>query len=288
LRRNEWQLVIFTILVQLSVGSFTLWGAAVLLSSVPYPFSDPGFSKSLLVVILAALTIGVLTAMTHLSKPKRANFTLANLTNSWLSREALLGGLFGLVVSILAIQIWIGTEIETIDRILIAAGTLFGLLLVYTISRLYMLRTVPVWNNPGTPVAFFLSSFILGLSVLLTGIALMKVEGEETSLRSFLAVGSLAIFILVASQLIIATIITLVFQFKESSGNEGHNYFVTDLKLLFVGRWITALLGLIGLYFLWPSYSAHRGLWLIALTLVCLSEVIGRVIFYRQYRRVGY
>lgn len=40
MKKNEWQLVSFTLLIQLGVGTFTLWGIAAILLQGFYSFND--------------------------------------------------------------------------------------------------------------------------------------------------------------------------------------------------------------------------------------------------------
>ena len=167
-RGSEWQLVLFTILTQMAVGTFILWSGAMAAFAKPHPFIAGTFTVATLGMVLAFLVLGTLSAGLHLGRPISAVFSIANLQRSWLSREALLGGSFGLVGLITLIRRRLEGPISVVDVTLIAVGLITGLALLYTISRLYMLRTVPAWNHLGTPAAFFTTSLLLGSVVIST------------------------------------------------------------------------------------------------------------------------
>ena len=94
---SELPLVIFTIIAQMSVGSFVVLGLIHLLAGragrrsadVIDRVSDPA-----LYAIGPILVVGLLASMMHLGTPIRAINALRHVDSSWLSREILFGLLF--------------------------------------------------------------------------------------------------------------------------------------------------------------------------------------------------
>ena len=95
MRNQDWSLVLFTTLSQLSVGiilCFTLLGYSGtdlgLVFAMGLSFKNP--------VFLALVFIGVATLISflHLGKPSNAPRALNNLSGSWLSREILAIGVY--------------------------------------------------------------------------------------------------------------------------------------------------------------------------------------------------
>lgn len=271
----------------MGVGTFCIWGLATIAFPFPYRLSDRIFAQSFPLISLVVLIMGALAALTHLSKPQRSNFSMANWQHSWLSREALLGILFGLIVLVITTRAWLTTEFMEMDRWLIVLGILTGFTLVYTISRLYMLRTVPVWNNPGTPLSFFLTSLILGLMTIVAGIGFASSYGLSRS--SYLSIaGYKWIFYLIFLQLMVSLFSRLIIRTRAGTEFEGSQFLGSDVWWLLVGRFGMAFLSLI-ILFIFRTLIITYPVWLLAMSfLIFTSEVLGRVLFYRQYRRLGY
>jgi DMSO reductase iron-sulfur subunit len=114
---------------------------------------------------------------------------LANLRQSWLSREILFVGLFALG--------WLGAVLlaraaparGSWHELVFAAIALLGLGLVSAMARVYRLRTVPAWDTVRTLRSFLLTALVLGglgASLLL---GLSRAPGVDT-------VGSGVLFVL--------------------------------------------------------------------------------------------
>jgi formate dehydrogenase iron-sulfur subunit len=141
----ELPLVAFTLLAQLAVG---LAVCSLALSALPLP---------LLLSIGILLGVGGMISFLHLGKKRNAWRAVVHLKKSWLSREILLAGLFGLAwAASVGLQ---GQQEAAFTRGLMA---LLGIGLVFSMSQVYRLRAVPVWNTWRTPAAFILSTAVLG------------------------------------------------------------------------------------------------------------------------------
>lgn len=160
---KEWPLVAFTVAGQTALGLF-------LAAGLPLFFSRGGAADapargSRLAVLLTAL--GLMAAASfvsffHLHHPFRAARVLANVRTSWLSREVLFELGFMALLAVLAFLLWTGTGEEGLHRGLFAAAGVSGVLFVWSMSKLYMLKAVPAWDHAYTPASFFLTAFLLG------------------------------------------------------------------------------------------------------------------------------
>ena len=139
----ELPLVGFTLLTQMAAGIAV---CSLFLPALPLP---------LLLGIGLLLGVGGLISFLHLGRKRNAWRSVLHLKKSWLSREILAAGLFGLA--------WAGNLVlqqETgLARWLMA---LLGAGLVFSMSQVYRLRAAPLWNTWRTPAAFFLSAAVLG------------------------------------------------------------------------------------------------------------------------------
>ncbi|MBI4787637.1 MAG: dimethylsulfoxide reductase subunit B [Chloroflexi bacterium] len=146
---QEHALVWFTLLAQTAVGAFC---TSLVLN----------IWANMAPVIALTMLLAMIASLFHLGTPANAWRAFANLRSSWLSREILFTVLFtGAVVILTALQsLDVGTDENR--QALAWAATLIGLALVYSMSRVYRLRTVPAWNRWTTPASFFLTAFVLG------------------------------------------------------------------------------------------------------------------------------
>ncbi|MCC2307916.1 dimethyl sulfoxide reductase anchor subunit family protein [Cellulomonas chengniuliangii] len=171
---HELPLVAFTILAQMSVGSFVVLGVIHLFGIRKHghgavdKLSDPA-----LYAIGPAMVLGLIASIFHLGSPMNALNTINHLGSSWLSREIFFGSAFACMGAVFAVVQWRRWLTPLLRQILAGATALVGLVLVYSMSMVYMLPTVPAWNHWATPVTFFTTTFLLG--ALAVGAALVIV-----------------------------------------------------------------------------------------------------------------
>lgn len=143
---GELPLIIFTLCGQMAAGMAFF----ALLDGPLTPFA--------LTLIAVLIGLGGMASFLHLGTPLNAWRALSHLKKSWLSREILLFGLFGLSWLLALAFPGMGK----------APLALAGLGLVHAMAQVYRVKAVPAWNTWRTNAAFFLGAGVLGLS----GIAL--------------------------------------------------------------------------------------------------------------------
>ncbi|NMC48260.1 MAG: dimethyl sulfoxide reductase anchor subunit [Desulfovibrio sp.] len=284
---NEWSLVLFTILMQTSVGLLLASEAARLVAGVPLgalSWQTPTAGG------LAAA--GLLLSLTHLGTPTHSVFTILNVSSSWLSREILSTGAF-----FLALVCLIVLRARTPGQNawgMSAVAVLLGLAAVAVMSRVYLLVSVPVWDTVATVLSFFGTALLLGAVV---GGLLYAIQGGRlpasngapglSGIFCAVAIAGLALQFL-GIPLGLAAIGTaatpaLAGPFALSSGGLG--LLAARIVLIFSGA----------VLFAWtmvrPSSSDNpRSLVRVsACALICVlaGEVLGRLLFYGSYLRVG-
>ena len=171
---NERPLVAFTLLTQMAVGAFLTLGAIDLWAGgLTNQMSWQALTNGVLLAIGPVVAAGLLAALPHLGAPQNAWRAVANVRSSWLSREILLALAFAGLGGLFAALRWSGTGSPALrSRVAFAAG-LCGVALVYTMARVYRLRTVESWDTPLTAVSFFATSLLLGSLGVGTAIALL-------------------------------------------------------------------------------------------------------------------
>jgi DMSO reductase iron-sulfur subunit len=164
-KSSELPLVIFTVLVQMAVGAFIILGALTgwavwfgaaldMARRITYP---PVLATGLI------FGIGVTASFIHLGHPSRAYRAIFNIRSSWLSREILLVGIYGAVWAVFCGFFY---RLPASTSLLWAAyGTaaMTGLALIYSMSRIYRLNSLPGGDSWRTPVAFYLTASMLGI-----------------------------------------------------------------------------------------------------------------------------
>ena len=226
-QKSEAPLVAFTLLVQMAVGMF--WAAQWMTDSIPFvPY----------LLIGACLGLGGFFSFAHLGAKRNAWRAPFHLKKSWLSREILLVGLFGaswLAGFILPDMKW--------------ATSLLGVGLIYSMAKIYQLRSIPAWNTWRTTAGFFVTAALLGHA------AMLNVSGVRS--------GGFAILVLLVAEL------AMMLSAKSES-----RWSVTSLR---VGLILAALgMGILLLASNPPSMWTSLVLFL----LIAVEEIIGRVRFY--------
>lgn len=160
---QEWSLIIFTIFAQMAVGSFVVLGVIhyFTVKKAGMEAADELSDRALL-AIGPVLALGLLASIFHLGNPVDAPTAIMNISSSWLSREIFFGVLFGVLSFIFAFSQWRKSGTFAMRNIIAWIAALVGLALVYSMSRVYMIKTQPAWNTLATPVLFFVTSFLLG------------------------------------------------------------------------------------------------------------------------------
>jgi DMSO reductase iron-sulfur subunit len=161
-RFEELPLLVFTLLAQMAVGAY--WDMAGLYSFITKSFGDLGAfqnTTSILYSIGPLIMLSLLISFRHLGNPRNAWRVLAHLRKSWLSREILFTSLFGVLW---AVSVWL--EIQHtggILKILLWCFTsLSGLAAVWSMARIYRLKTVKAWDTWHTPASFLIATIQLG------------------------------------------------------------------------------------------------------------------------------
>ena len=302
---QEWALVAFTLLAQMSVGAFWVLGVVHFYAQRKAGEVEADrLSDRALVVIGPLLVLGLLASFLHLGNPLSAVKAVTNIGSSWLSREILFGVLFAAFGFLFAIMQWRKIGSFGIRTVVAVITAIFGLFLIISMSLVYMLPTQPAWNTIATPIGFFTTALLLGSLVMGVAFAAnflyLKRDDEAATeiqrdlLRGTLRGISVTSIVLLAVQLVIAplyiaTLATGVPAAQASADlliNEYGAAFVVRLLLLVLGAGLFTLLlyqGATGK----TKASTLANLAYVSFGLVLLAEVLGRFLFYAIQVPIG-
>lgn len=305
---RDWALVIFTIFAQMAVGSFILLGIVHFFVARKSGSEEADrMSDRALLAIGPVLVLGTIASFLHLGSPLNAWRAIGNLNSSWLSREILFNVLFMAAGAVFAVAQWrkLGTAATRNAIAWVAAA--IGIALVFSMSQVYMIRTVPAWDTLATLVSFFTTTFLLGAMAVGTAYAANYTymqrksepgcgpEGAQCDLLRYALRGlAVASIVLVGVTFVIMPLymgylssdLVAARQSADIIVNEHGVLFGVRLLLVFLGA---ALLG--GLIYRNASNPGRERLMInlayAAFALVLISEVLGRYIFYASQVTFG-
>ena len=175
---TERPLVAFTLLAQTAVGAFITLGALdVWAGGVTGQPGAVSLTGAPLLAIGPVMGAALLISLLHLGAPAASWRALANLRSSWLSREILFALLFTATSALCAVLRATGTGSGSVRGAAAALAACCGIALVYAMSRVYRVRTLPLWNTSLTTLSFFGTALLLG--TLAAGTALVLLPGSH-------------------------------------------------------------------------------------------------------------
>lgn len=164
---REWALPVYTILMQLSVGTLlVLW---IVRGVHLRRFADMEINRIVkfpIMIIFATICLAMIGSHSHLSRPFHSYLAVLNFRRSWLSREIVFTVLFFLTTGSLASLHWLQEGKTKLKTFLGWLAIMFGLIVIFCMSHIYLLPTQPAWNSPFTVLSFYLTMLLLGCIAL--------------------------------------------------------------------------------------------------------------------------
>jgi anaerobic dimethyl sulfoxide reductase subunit C (anchor subunit) len=283
---RDWSLVFFTTLSQLSIGIVVCVTVLTYFDSGAGFFIETGLSlKNPVLLALIFVSVATVTSFLHLGNPSNAPNALNNLSGSWLSREILALSVFSLSLLIVIGAGWKTGHAASLKYYL-ALSSVIGIVLLWMMIRIYTVPTIPAWNTWYTPLSFVLTALCLGLLTFLClhQVGMVVIENQVNGLMIFLI---MILFLEIVSGL--AHHIRLE---KLDTGiddivfNRGSFYWVFLFRM---GLLITAFLMLLVIVFKPEIYPGTENFtWIYPLMVfVIAQELLGRLLFYSSYFRIG-
>ncbi len=318
---NEWSLIIFNILGDLSVGAFIALGIAHFYAARKTTLEQADLlSTRALLAIGPILVIGMLAVFSHVGNPERVFNMLRNLDTSWLAREVAAYGIFLVLGAIFAVmqavcllpasvQARIPQGLRDIMprvRILFAWGAaIFGILFVYSAGMIYfdprLASRQTGWAHIYTIILFFVDTGLLGSLALAVGFVgnylwISRRQDEETVdiqrglLRDVIRGISFASVALVGVLFVIIPIYLVYLGAERTPLNDAILLMLhTDFSMLWFLRLFLAFTGAgvlaIFMFYLTEQSKRQSLLYLmvvLAFVSVFAAEVIARYLFYAR------
>lgn len=302
---QELALIAFTILAQMSVGSFLVLGLVHTFVARKAGMEEADrISDRALLAIGPVLILAMLASLFHLGNPLNAPRAVFNLDSSWLSREILSSVLFVFFGGVFALMQWRKIASFAVRNVIAWVAALLGLVLVYSMSGVYMLETQPAWNTLATPVSFFATTLLLGLlavgAVLVANYAYIQrrdpscAEVQCSLLRETVRWIAVSAVVLLGVELVVLPLYLAVLSSGNVATQESARLMVEDYGILLGLRIILVFLGagIVGFFLYQNANSPGRervmgNLVYTAFALVLVSELLGRFLFYASQVSIG-
>jgi anaerobic dimethyl sulfoxide reductase subunit C (anchor subunit) len=179
-----------------------------------------------------------------------------------------------------------------IEELVLALSAISGTALVYSMSRLYMLKTIPTWNSKFTMVSFYLSAAALGLFSLLTILTYLLKKSSVNIDQLNVLEGAANFILFICFTLIAAELVLGILQFKglpkgASATKDKFSLIIQRHKYLITFRLILGIIILLLIFYIIVIQSKTKleisYLIDISFMLIVASEFCGRYLFYEMY-----
>lgn len=274
---TNWSLVIFTLLTQSAVGLVWMgivghWLGGAIEAEMPVASMS---------MALGFTGLGLLAALAHLAAPQRAPHALRNPAISWLSREVLLVPMFAAALFLMmAAARWGGANAVLFLEF---TALLLGGAALWAMTGVYLLKTVPAWNTPATPLEFVGSALLLG-----GALSMVSAFFGATDPAGWGAVNTSA-----AAGMGLGLAVKLAAVFPGMAAERRSRakvWYPQPVPALSAGqaRLARSMSNMVGVVL--TLAAAHRG-WSVGaylgFVIIAAGEVAGRRRFYRLYGRIG-
>ncbi|MEZ8035855.1 dimethyl sulfoxide reductase anchor subunit family protein [Vibrio crassostreae] len=277
---HEWSLIFFTVLAQTAVGGYLLIGARALV--LGHDEEKLNSYKVPMFILWALMGLGFMFSTTHLGSPLRAFNAFNQLGSAWLSNEVFFGAAFFTVGGLQWLLSVVKKGGVAIQKALVVGAMVLGAIFMYAMINVYMINTVPTWDNIYTPLSFIMTMVVGGL--LLSQFVIVFANDSRFAVDrniTMLAVIAVAISLLVTvgKLNLIGDIQTSAAKASELVDGLG-SYVILQVALLMASLliWILPMLNKA------KVNPVNLGL---ALVLFLASELIGRGLFYSLHMTSG-
>jgi anaerobic dimethyl sulfoxide reductase subunit C (anchor subunit) len=199
---------------------------------------------------------------------------------------------------------WKKISTATTRNIIAVLAALIGLALVFSMSQIYQLRTIPAWNTIATPITFFTTTFLLGtLAVGAAYVAnysyLRRKDADCAEVQCMLLHKTLrwlviAAIVLLGIEFLVAPMYVAYLAALGGPAGTSAGMMINQFSLAFALRLVFVFLGagILGLFIFQNAANEGREqvlgyLTYAAFALVLVGEVLGRFLFYATYARIG-
>lgn len=287
MRSAEWSLISFTLLMQAAVGAFVVFTFLNHLGigkiNIPFPRET---TLKLLLFVLGISIFALAGSFLHLGKPQNAIYALSNLGSSWLSREIFFVMLFFGLTAVYTFLEYRFENISNLKMILAIAVCLTGVLAVFSMAKVYMIATVPVWNSFSTLFQFYSSAGVLGITIYL--LLTLFINNSSESLAVDINPLFKILLPIISLSLIFFVIKIWILSGGSTTEIESYRLLLSSNLVLVIVRILFSVLAITFLTILIISpHKFSSTVFLLLCLAIVMNEIFDRYLFYASYTRIG-
>lgn len=277
---HEWPLMLFTVIGQSVVGA--LWVLGMVLICRPTEEGQRTAIHRAMFFLWLLMGLGFIASMMHLGSPMRAFNSLSKIGSSAMSNEIAFGATFFAVGGIYWLLAVCNKLPAGLAKVWLAVAMLLGACFVYAMAKVYMISTVPTWNNGYTYLNFAMTVLIVG--PLLGGLLLIMAGYTAICCQRRLAVIAVcALIVSIVANLMQSHDLAMTYSTVQHAAA-----LVPSYGGLLAARVVLIVLGLAcWLCPLLRGKNASLPTMIVGFLLVFVGELIGRGIFYGLHMTVG-
>ncbi|MCT8263315.1 dimethyl sulfoxide reductase anchor subunit [Proteus terrae] len=178
---NEWSLLIFTFMMNATIGLALTTGLfARRLSHYLNAESYYHFMLLALFIICGLAGLGSIASITHLGVPLNAPNAIRNIFSAWLSREVAVTAIFVGCLGLTFLWLW---RTRKLSMLLLSTSILIGLFDIYCMASIYRHTSILTWMDPNTYVMFFGAMLTLGAAIFFLLIKVLQRIGSKLGIE---------------------------------------------------------------------------------------------------------
>lgn len=267
---GDTSLLIFSLCMQMAVGIviFAFLGEIL--------FRGKRFKTAILIAAILGV-VGVIASLTHLGHPLAALNVLSRFGKSWLSTQAVLSGVFAGLAILYALALYTKPDNKNASLALGGIGSIVGLIVVYSMGKVYAYTSVSAWQGTNTFVDFYATTIALGAILFLVA-SVNELKGINKKIFGYA--------ILAAVVIQAASAVPHVLSLNEM-GFAAHNsmHILNGMSGLIWAKWLLILGGAgIAIKLIFADQAAEAQSNLSAFytggTALVIGQIIGRYLFY--------
>ena len=278
---HEWPLIIFTLLVQASVG-ITLFTTFNLVVAKQQLDSQEKRRYALPCMLLAFIlgALGLMVSTAHLGYPLNAFHALRHVESSWLSREIIFASLY---LAFLGLGTLVALISKRLSLVLLLIASLLGIVDIFCMSAIYVHSSVVTWMHFNTYLMFLGSVLSLGAIASLWSLAIRP--DLPSQLMRKLAIVTVVLLIAVTLCRLLAQPLYMEYLTSAWSGDVvtfPHQPLAAFAQLasLRLASWVVLIAGVCALALCWRSQRFNKRLLTLGSGLVVVAEILLRFGFF--------
>lgn len=286
--------------IRIALMLFTVFapGGALAFLLMSIPIIVKGFNNTsskhiarYLLVPISLCLIGLIASATHLGTPSNALYVLTGAGRSPLSNEVIAAVIFITLAWLYWLLAFVRLMPAALSRVWLVITDLSAIYLVYRISIVYSIPTIPTWNSSFTPMVLWCIALAVGPLVSLLTLAWAQYSSKEEDI--LVATGFYKVLIGIAMFGVLGGVIVMLLQNGELVTLS--NAYATADQLFPYYIWCIGAFGVLGVISILLAATSirrsdkpNRSKVTMAVLIIIFAAIVVRIPFYTMHMTVGF